>query len=126
MVQSLGGTGPIRAGYVPCPDMRSNLSRVGPLADRLAPPATWLADGNLRLAVMRAVRRRVIGASQPDSLPIRWSQPWGPGRRLARSSGGRFRVQLLRLALRTSKNVRFSRGSRTFHRDLKSRVRLRT
>ena len=80
--------------------MPSNLNRVGPLADRPAPPATWLADGNLRLAVMRAVRRRVIGASLPDSLPIRWSHPWGPGRRLARSSGGRFRVQLLRLALR--------------------------
>ena len=53
---SLSGTGPVRAGHVPCPDMPSNLNRVGPLADRLAPPATWLADGNLRLAVMRAVR----------------------------------------------------------------------
>ena len=57
VVQSLGGTGPIRAGHVPCPDMTSNLSRVGPLADRPAPPATWLADGNLRLAMMRAVQR---------------------------------------------------------------------
>jgi len=37
------------------------------------------------------VRRRVIGASRPDSLPIRWSHPWGPGRRLARWSAGRFR-----------------------------------
>ena len=116
-VQSLGGTGPIRAGHVPCPDMPSNLNRVGPLADRPAPPETWLADGNLRLAVMRAVRRRVIGASLPDSLPIRWSHPWRSGRRPARPSGGRFRVQLLRLTLRTSKNVRFPRGSRTFHRD---------
>jgi len=87
-VQSLGGTGPIRAGHVPCPDMPSNLNRVGPLADRPAPPATQLADGTLRLAVMRAVRRRVIGASQPDSLPIRWSHPWGPGRRPARWSDG--------------------------------------
>ena len=84
-VQSLGGTGPIRAGHVPCPDMPSNLIRVGPLADRPAPPATWPADGNLRLAVMRAVRRRVIGASRPDSLPIRWSHqgpPDGPIRPL--------------------------------------------
>ena len=46
---------------------------------------------HFRLAVMHAVRRRVIGASRPDSLPIRWSHPWGPGRRPARLSEGRFR-----------------------------------
>ena len=69
------------------------------LADRLAPLATWPVDGDLRLAV--------IGAFRPDSLSIRRSYPWGLDRRPEFSSGVRFRVRLLRLALRCLQNVGF-------------------
>ena len=74
-VQGLGGTGPIRAGHVPYPNMTSNLSLVGPLADRPAPPATWLADDNLRRAVMRAVRNRSFSG---ELLTRYWRLPRPP------------------------------------------------